>query len=183
MKRALVLTAAFLAMGVIGWQVGLAMAERTDDQPTLPDAAKKAVADAFPKGTIDKIEMEKAGVKVYEVDLKVDGKAASILVAPDGTVLKMEIQLASDALPATVKAAVEKETAGAKVLAIEKEEKLAGAKIVKLEKAQIEYEVKMTKDGKTWELEMDADGKVTEKKEAQEEKEEKGQKGDKEEQK
>ncbi len=172
MKKVLVLTAAFLAMGVIGWHVGLATAEKADDQPTLTDAAKKAVADAFPKGAIDKIEDEKATVKVSEVDLKIDGKEASIVVAPDGTVLKKEMQLEADALPAAVKAAVEKETAGAKVLEIQKEEKLAVAKIVKLDKAQIEYEVKMTKDGKTWEIEMDADGKVTKKMEVQEETEE-----------
>lgn len=136
-----------------------------------PAAAKKAVTDAFPKGAIDKIEMEKAGVKVYEVDLKVDGKEASILVAPDGTVLKTEMQLAADALPAAVKATVEKETAGAKVLTIEKEEKLAGVKVVKLDKAAVEYEVKMTKAGKTWEVTIDATGKATEKEEVKEEKE------------
>ncbi|MCY2931155.1 MAG: PepSY-like domain-containing protein [Planctomycetota bacterium] len=148
MKKALVLTAAFLVVGVAGWRAGVAMGEKEADKPTLPEAAQKAVTDAFPKGTIDKIEEEKAGLKVYEVDLKVEGKEASIVVAPDGTVLKVEAELTVDALPAAVKAAV---------------------KVVKLEKSKVEYEVKMTKEGKTWEVEMDADGKVTEKKDVTEE--------------
>lgn len=169
MKKALVLTAAFLVVGVAGWRAGVAMGEKEADKPTLPEAAQKAVTDAFPKGTIDKIEEEKAGLKVYEVDLKVEGKEASIVVAPDGTVLKVEAELTVDALPAAVKASVEKETAGAKVLSVEKEEKLAAVKVVKLEKSKVEYEVKMTKEGKTWEVEMDADGKVTEKKDVTEE--------------
>lgn len=173
MRKALVLTAALLAMGAIGWRVGRATAENSEDKPTLTDAAKKAVADTFPKGAIDKIEEERASVKVFEVELKVDGKEASMVVAPDGTVLKTESQVTAESLPAAVKAAVEKETAGAKVLGIEKEEKLAAAKVVKLDKPKAEYEVKMTKDSKTWEVEIDADGKVTEKKDVSEETEEK----------
>ncbi|MCY2925189.1 MAG: PepSY-like domain-containing protein, partial [Planctomycetota bacterium] len=110
---------------------------------------------------------------VFEVELKVDGKEASMVVAPDGTVLKVESQVTAESLPAAVKAAVEKETAGAKVLGIEKEETLAAAKIVKLDKPKAEYEVKMTKDSKTWEVEIDADGKVTEKKDVTDEAEEK----------
>ena len=76
----------------------------------------------------------------------------------------------ADTLPAAVKATIEKETAGAKVLGIEKEETVAAVKVVKLSKPTVAYEVKMTKDGKTTEVAMDAAGKVTEREEVKDEK-------------
>ena len=119
----------------------------------LSEAAAKAVKEAFPNATIEKVEAEEEdGVKLFEVDLK-DGEAeVDVSVAADGMIVEIEMVVALKDVPEAAAAAIKKAAEGGEIQKIEKSEVRAevkkegdAAKLVKLEKAKVTFEAKTTK--------------------------------------
>jgi uncharacterized membrane protein YkoI len=136
----------------------------------LPEAAAKALKDAFPKATVDDVKMEKEeGVTVYEVELE-EGKAEmEVEVAADGTILEVETDIEMKDVPEAAAKAIQAAAEGAKIKEVSKEEVRAEikkegetAKIVKLEKAKTLYGAEIVKGDQKGEIEVAADGTVVE---------------------
>jgi hypothetical protein len=95
-------------------------------------------------------EQYENGDQVYEVTRTVDGQDKELSVKLDKTVKYVETEIAADALPEPVKAAVE----GVEGFAPERYLTKKGPEL------EI-YQVKGTKDGKKFRLDLDADGRIT----------------------
>ncbi|MBU6392681.1 MAG: hypothetical protein KGQ83_10635 [Planctomycetes bacterium] len=117
----------------------------------MPVAVKATIEKATTGGKVKEIEKKQHGGKViYDVDYVKDGKEKEIEVAQDGTIVKTEEKTTIDKVPAVVKAAIEKATAGGKVKKIEKEQ--YDGKVV--------YDVEYVKDGKEKEINVAEDGTI-----------------------
>ena len=131
-----------------------ATAGEKEEQTTIdkvPAVVKAAIEKATAGGKVKEIEKEQYdGKVVYEVDYVKDGKEKEIQVAEDGTIVKTEEKTTIDKVPAVVKAAIEKATAGGKVKEIEKEQ--YDGKVV--------YEVDYVKDGEEKEIQVAEDGTI-----------------------
>lgn len=125
-----------------------------DDEETIafadaPAAVQKAVEAYFGQGKVQRLEVEKEnGVLVYEAEIKIDGVEHSIEVSADGELLEVEHDVAPDALPAAVRAALDK--------------KFPGAAIDEAEAIQkFYYEVEIIVDGKKKEVTISPTGKIS----------------------
>ena len=118
----------------------------------VPAAVKAAIEKATTGGKIEEIEKKRCDTKVvyYEVDYVKDGEEKAIQVTQDGTIIKTEEKTTIDKVPAVVKAAIEKTTAGGEVKEIEKEQ--YDGKVV--------YDVDYVKDGQKKEIEVAEDGAI-----------------------
>jgi hypothetical protein len=112
----------------------------------LPDAAAKAVAEAFPKATVLQWDVQKGpGMDLYHVALKDEkGKEIHIGVASEGTIIGFKMRVTEKDLPAAVAKAFK--DAKANLARIDRTETRAElsvvdgkAKIVKFEKARVVY--------------------------------------------
>jgi len=130
----------------------------------LPDAVKGTINALYPEAVIEKVEVEKEGLKVYEIELKLNGQEFEVTVAPDGTIIEIESEVAIDDLPDAVKAAIAKAIEGAEIKKVEEEVTYWAVTLKKLETPQITYEVELIKDGKEIEIEVAADGTILEQK-------------------
>lgn len=137
----------------------------------LPEAAAKAIKDAFPEAAITGVEAEdEDGMKVFEVELKVGAGEVTVSVAPCGTILEVETVVAIKDVPKAAAEAIQKAAEGAQIKGIEKAEIRAEIKkddagkcsIVKLEKAKIVYEADLIKGDQTGEIVVAADGTIVE---------------------
>jgi hypothetical protein len=137
----------------------------------LPEAAAKAVKEAFPKATIDEVEKnDEDGLILYDVELKDGDVAMDVEVAADGTLIKMSTEVAIKDVPAAAAQAIQKAAEGATIKEIEKAEIRAelkkdargAASIVKLDKPRTVYEVELVKGDLKGEIEVAADGTVVE---------------------
>jgi biopolymer transport protein ExbD len=145
-------------------------AKKHDGKIELPKAVKAAIKALYPAGNIEKTEMKKKSLELYEVKLDANGVITEIMTDADGTVAAVETKEKIGSLPpAVAKAAASK---GGKVVEAEKKVVHAELKLVKLGAPVTKYEVKIEKDGKTIELKIAADGKILkEEKEKKEKKE------------
>ena len=136
----------------------------------LPEAAAKALKDAFPKATVDEVKMEKEeGITVYEVELKEGKSETEVEVTADGTILEVETDVEMKDVPEAAAKAIQAAAEGAKIKEVSKEEVRAEikkegetAKIVKLEKPKTLYEAEIVKGDKKGEITVAADGTVVE---------------------
>lgn len=106
------------------------------------------------------MEIEKEGLRVYEVELEENEDEFDVTVAPDGTIVEIETEISLDDVPAAVKAAILAAADGAKVEEVSKEVTYAVVTLVKLKEPQTSYEAELVKDGKEVEIEVAADGTV-----------------------
>jgi len=150
-------------------------AEKSETKDALPSAVQSAVKKKFPKAVIETSKKEEASICAYEVELKDNGKAASVNVGEDGTVMEVETTVDMNALPDAVKKTLKAQDVN--VPTVDKAVTYAELKLVKLDAPVTTYEV--TKDGK--EIKIAADGKIM--KQEAVEKVEKDEKGGKEEKK
>jgi len=174
MKRQWVVVAV-VALGLVVLAAGLGLAEKArkhEEKVTLdqvPEAVKKTILKEAAGAKIKEIEKEtKDGKTIYEAEFIKDGKEVEVKVAPDGTVLKREVEeeeeegehhekeqkVTLDQVPAPVKKTILAETTGGEIKEIELES----------EHGRAVYEAEYVKDGKKYEIEVSADGKVLEKK-------------------
>lgn len=132
-------------------------------KPKLPAAAKAAVKALYPKGEIEEVEVEKEGIKLYEVELEQNGKEYEVAVTADGNVVEVETEIGLASLPPRVRAAITEAAEGGKVGEVTKEVTYAVVKLVVLDKPVTSYEAEVVKDGSECEIEVAANGTVLEK--------------------
>lgn len=138
---------------------------------SLPTAVESAVKALFSKAVIESSKKEEASICAYEVELKDNGKPASVNVGENGMVIEVETTVDMNALPDAVKKTLKAQDVN--VSTVDKAVTYAELKLVKLDAPVITYEV--TKDGK--EIKIAADGKIL--KQEAVEKDEKGGKEEK----
>jgi hypothetical protein len=146
---------------------------------SLPTAVESAVKALFSKAVIESSKKEEASICAYEVELKDNGKPASVNVGENGMVIEVETTVDMSALPDAVKKTLKAQDVN--VPTVDKAVTYAELKLVKLDAPVTTYEVKVTKDGKESEIKIAADGKIL--KQEAVEKVEKDEKGGKEEKK
>jgi biopolymer transport protein ExbD len=144
-------------------------AKKHDGKIELPKAVKAAIKALYPAGNIEKSEMKKKCLELYEVKLKANGVEEEVILDADGNVVAVETKEKINGLPAAVeKAAASK----GKIVKAEKKVVHAKYKLVKLDAPVTKYEVKVEKKGKTIELKIDNDGKILKEEEEKKEKKE-----------
>ena len=127
----------------------------------LPKAAAAGIRAAFPGAKIREVEREKKELVIYEVELIRDGREIEVEVSADGVILAVEQEMAASALPKPVADAVARLAKGGKVEEVELKEVRARLTVVPLPMPQTVYEVEIeSKDGETFEVELDAAGNV-----------------------
>ncbi|MGA2915024.1 MAG: PepSY-like domain-containing protein [Sedimentisphaerales bacterium] len=145
-------------------------AKKHDGKIELPKAVRAAIKALYPAGKVEKSEMKKKCLELYEVKLDDNGVEKEIMLDEEGTVVTVETKEKPDALPAAVeKAAASK----GKIVQAEKKIVHAKYKLVKLDAPVTKYEVKVEKKGKTIELKIADDGKILKEEEEKKEKKEK----------
>lgn len=132
------------------------------NKPCLPLAAKAALDALYPNAEIEEAEVEKEGLKVYEVELEQNGQEVEVVLAPDGTLVEVETEMTVQGLPELVAKAIEKAAEGATIKEVNKEVTYAVVKLVKLVQPQTSYEAELSKEGAECEIEVAADGTILE---------------------
>ena len=95
-------------------------AEKKIDRSALPPAVEKTVQEQSQGMTIKgfALDHENGGTQ-YEVEMMLNGHSKDIEIAPDGTLLEVEEQVAIDSLPAEVQSSLGAKAAGAKITKVE----------------------------------------------------------------
>ena len=141
---------------------------------SLPGAVKAAIDALYPQATIEESALEEEGMEVYEVELEQEGKEVELTIAPDGTVMEKESEVALSDVPAAVKAAIVKAAGGAEIDDVTEEVTYWVVTLKKVETPQTTYEAEVIKDGKEIEIEVGADGTILEQSECKKHDEHKG---------
>lgn len=170
-KRILLGFAVVLAFVLTMW-TGCAKQETMEPEKEaekeLPAAVGNAVKANFPDAQMDKVEVgEEAGITLYDIEFKAD--QGEIEVTLDGTVLDVVTIITMEELPKAAAEAILKATEGITIERLEKSEiraeiKVEGGKgkVVILDSPRYVYEAELKKGDQTGEIEVDANGKITE---------------------
>jgi uncharacterized membrane protein YkoI len=127
----------------------LGAAEKKIQMSDLPPAVRQAVQEQTKGAVIHGLSMEKEdGRMEYEVETTVDSKSRDLTFDANGTVIEIEQEVAIDSLPAAARAAIEKRTAGGKIVKVETVTRGSATT----------YEASYTKAGRTHEVGVKADG-------------------------
>ena len=129
----------------------------------LPAVVKDAVTKLYPKAVVEQVEVEKEGVKVYEIKLKHNSSELELSITADGTILEMESEVVMENLPNAVQAAIIKAAAGARIEEVKEEVTYWIVTLKKLKKPETTYEAELLKDGKEIEIEIAANGTILDK--------------------
>jgi len=128
-----------------------------------PSLAAKAAIDAlYPNAKIEKMDMGKESLKVFEVELEQNGQELEVTLALDGTLMEVETEMIAQQLPEAVAKAIEAAAEGATVNEVGKETIYAVVKMVKLDQPKTTYEAEMSREGAKCEIELAADGTILE---------------------
>jgi uncharacterized membrane protein YkoI len=132
--------------------VGAASAqEKKIKRSDLPPAVEKTVAAQSAGATIRGFSTEKEkGQTLYEVEMTVNGHSKDISIAPDGTIVEIEEQVALDSLSPEVKAGLQAKAGKGKILKVES--------LTKKDKL-VAYEAQIDTNGKKSEVQVGPDGK------------------------
>jgi uncharacterized membrane protein YkoI len=131
---------------------------------TLPAAVKEAITKLYTQAVVEEVEVEEEGVKVYEIELKHNGRELELTIAADGTILEVESEVVMENLPNAVQAAIIKAAAGAKIEEVKEEVTYWVVRLQKLQKPETTYEAELLRDGKEIEIEIAANGSILEQK-------------------
>jgi len=131
---------------------GIASAqEKKIKRSDLPPAVKKTVAAQSAGATIRGFSTEKEnGQTLYEVEMTVNGHSKDISIAPDGSIVEIEEQVALDSLSPEVKAGLQAKAGKGKILKVES--------LTKKNKL-VAYEAQVETNGKKFEVQVGTDGK------------------------
>ena len=131
---------------------GMASAqEKKIKRSDLPPAVEKTVAVQSKGATIRGFSTEQEnGQTLYEVEMTVNGHTKDVSMAPDGTVVEVEEQVAPDSLSPEVKAGLQAKAGAGKILKVES--------ITKKDKL-VAYEAHIETNGKKSEVQVGPDGK------------------------
>jgi uncharacterized membrane protein YkoI len=136
---------AFLLAGIATAQ------EKKIKRSDLPPAVEKTVAAQSQGATIRGFSTEKEnGQTLYELEMTVNGHSKDISVAPDGSIVEVEEQVALDSLSPEVKAGLQAKAGKGKILKVES--------ITKKDKL-VAYEAQVDTNGKKSEVQVGPDGK------------------------
>jgi hypothetical protein len=136
---------AFLLAGIASAQ------EKKIKRSDLPPAVEKTVAAQSQGATIRGFSTEKEkGQTLYEVELTVNGHSKDISMAPDGSIVEVEEQVAMDSLSPEVKAGLQAKAGKGKILKVES--------LTKKDKL-VAYEAQVDTNGKKSEVQVGPDGK------------------------
>jgi hypothetical protein len=134
----------------------------------LPAAVAEVVKSYFPDAQIDKVEVaDEAGITLYDIEFKDD--AGEIEVVDDGAIIDVVSVVTMEDLPPAAAEAIQNATEGMSIIRLEMSEIHSEIKVeegvgqvIKLEIHRFVYEAELEKDGQTGEIEVDADGNITE---------------------
>ena len=125
--------------------------EKKIKRSDLPPAVEKTVAAQSAGATVRGFSQELEAAKTYyEAELTVNGHSKDILIAPDGSIVEVEEEVALNSLSPEVKAGLQAKAGGGrmnKVESITKHGKL------------VAYEAKVDRNGKKSEVQVGPDGK------------------------
>src|SRR6266436_8526137 len=94
--------------------------EKKINRSDLPPAVEKTVAAQSVGATIRGFSTEKEkGQTLYEVAMTVNGHSKDVSMAPDGSIVEIEEQVALDSLSAEVKAGLQAKAGKGKILKVE----------------------------------------------------------------
>jgi len=128
----------------------------------LPDAVSKAFKAAFPKGEIEKLDIdEENGVMVYDFEFKNGAVEQETDIAGDGTILETTLVVEAKDVPQAAMKAIEKAAGGGKLTRIEKidiQYETKDGKAVKLAKPIRHFAVEYEKGGQSGEVVVTPDG-------------------------
>ena len=128
----------------------------------LPAAVRAAFEKAYPGATIKGASTEKEHGKVfYEVESIEGSTHRDILYTPEGKVWEVEEGIPADSLPGIVLKAVMNKSHNGKIVKAERV----------MRENKMEYEVRVEKKHRLWEIVVDVKGKVVESKEMKEKEE------------
>lgn len=147
----MVLMAALVTVSVYGEK------ESRSKKAKLPEAVAAAVQAQFPQGVIEEVETDSEGIMLYEVEVEDGATDYELSVAPDGTIVEQEEEIAFEGLPEAVKAAIGE---GAEIGEVTKEVSYYVVTLKKLDTPKVSYEVAMKQGGHAMEIEFAADGTV-----------------------
>ncbi len=169
-----VLATAILLLTVGVFETTSAQAKKKPAAVKLPAAVQEAFAKAYPHAKILGTSTEKEeGKLMYEVE-SIDGKQRrDLLYTADGTAVEIEEQIAPDAVPAAVRAGLEKEHPKCTIQKVETitKGKTTNYEVV-IEHGKKRYEVVVDPHGKIVKSEMMKAATEKKSKEAKEENEE-----------
>ncbi len=142
--------------------------EATKPEVELPAAVVEAIEANVPDAEIDKVEVaEESGITLYDIEFKAD--QGEIEVAEDGTIIDVVTIITMEELPEAAAQAIQDAIEDATILRLEKSEiyseiNTEGEKgtVVKLDTHRFVYEAELEKNGQKGEIEVDADGNITE---------------------
>ncbi len=125
--------------------------EKKIKRSDLPPAVEKTVAAQSAGATIRGFSTEKEkGQTLYEVEMTVNGHTKDISMAPDGSIVEIEEQVALDSLSPEVKAGLQAKAGKGKILKVES--------LTKKDKL-VAYEAQVDTNGKKSEVQVGPDGK------------------------
>ena len=116
-----------------------------DLPPAVQKAAYEQTKGAELRGLSKEIEN---GKTFYEVETVVNGHSRDLLLDKTGAVAELEEEVALDSIPALVKSAIEKKSAGGKITKVEMVTK----------GSSVSYEAAITKNGEKLEVAVKPDG-------------------------
>jgi len=141
---------------------GFELAKIEKPKVELPAAAAKAFKDAFPKGEIEKLDVdEENGVTVYDIEFKNGAVDQEMDLTADGTILEVTLVVEAKAVPAAAMKAIEKAAEGGKIGRIENIDiryETKDGKAIKLAKPVTHFAAEVTKGDKTAEVVVTPDG-------------------------
>lgn len=115
----------------------------------LPPAVQKAVHEHTKGAELRGLSKEiENGKTFYEVETVVNGHSRDLVLDKTGTVVELEEEVALDSVPALVKSAIEKKSAGGRITKVEMVTK----------GPTVSYEAAITKNGKKLEVVVKPDG-------------------------
>ena len=158
-------------VGAVGAIICSAIYAGKDEQKkvSLSEAAGATVKKSFPQAALGKVEMEEEGITVYEAELNQNGQEIDVTIAPDGTLVAVESEVALKDIPQAVSQAIAREAPGAEIKGIEQEIIYAVVKLEKLSSSQITYDAEVVLDGRKVDIKVATDGKILSKEEQEDE--------------
>jgi hypothetical protein len=119
LNRWLMITVLF-ALGIMLTVVAAQDSEKKVKMKDLPPAVQATVRQQSEGAALRGLSKEVEGGKTfYEAELKVSGHTKDVLIDADGKVVSVEEEIALDALPAAVKAGIEKQAGTRKIQFVE----------------------------------------------------------------
>lgn len=138
------------------------------NKPAVPDAARKAIKDAYPSALVGAFKtLSEGGVTLYAVTVE-DAPVLLVEVSADGVIAAVDLwAVDTKNVPAAVVTAVKGALDGGTIVRYKKGEQQAevkdvdgAAKLVKLDKATAYFKAELKKGNQGGEVKVSAEGKV-----------------------